>query len=246
MPQQLNKMRSRSNEIERRSYPFRVRANTDGTSQVLEGYAAVFERETVLIPKDAMWKGSPEVREVIEPGAFAKTLKNHDQRAFWNHNSDIILGRTHNRTLKLWEDDRGLGTEIKPPETNLVRDMVMAPIERGDVDQMSFGFSIVREARAENEDGSVTYTLKEVRLYEVSPVAIPAYPDTEIQISARSQERLDTLMEQRRLAANSAPGDDPLAHPDASAADSTPYVEPMLATQHLDIALRMRMQLEAE
>jgi phage head maturation protease len=68
--------------------------------------------------------------------------------------------------------------------------MVMSPIERGDVDQMSFGFRILDEAVLETK-GLITITLRELDLIEVSPVAIPAYTDTEIALSARSSDRIE-------------------------------------------------------
>ena len=184
--------RERSSAIELRSYPLEMKRRADGEEKAstLEGYAAVFNRETVLVPADAWYKGSPEIREKIERGAFKRSLTQSDQRAVWNHNTDVVLGRRKNGTLERSEDEHGLRTVITPPDTDLIRDMVMSPIERGDVDQMSFGFRILDEAVLETK-GLITITLRELDLIEVSPVAIPAYTDTEIALSARSSDRIE-------------------------------------------------------
>jgi len=124
-------------------------------------------------------------REQIAPGAFAEALKADDVRALWNHNPDYVLGRNTAGTLILSEDERGLAIEIIPPDTQLARDL-MTSIERGDVSQMSFAFSI-RGKEGQNwgkdEIGRVR-TLKNVRLYDVSPVTYPAYEQTEVAIRA--------------------------------------------------------------
>lgn len=241
--------------IERRSFPLlNLRQKNDtGEAPKLVGYAAVFNQETVLIPRDAMWAGSPEVREVIEPGAFTKTIAEGDIRAVWNHNTDIVLGRTRNKTLKLWEDANGLGNEIEPPATALVRDMVFSPIDRGDVDQMSIGFWIIREDEEKRDNGAIlVFRIKEVKLMEVSPVAIPAYPQT--SISARSMERIEDYFEefrQLRQAAESSPAPGQAAHPDGSEhLESTPadeHPETIVPappdTRHLDEDLFRRLDI---
>lgn len=152
-----------------------LRAEGEGEGRTLSGYAAVFNQLS-----EPMWG----MREKIRPGAFTKTLLEADIRAVWNHNADYVLGRTKNGSLNLREDERGLWVEIKPPETTWASDFVES-IRRGDVDQMSFGFETVRDFW-EGEEGRQIRTLVEVKLYEVSPVTFPAYPQTEI--SARALE----------------------------------------------------------
>lgn len=136
----------------------------------LAGYAAVFDEMS-----EEMWG----FREVIRAGAFAKSLGG-DVRALFNHNPDLILGRTKAKTLTLREDQRGLYIEILPPDTGFARDL-MASISRGDIDQMSFGFRTVKDAW-KDENGKVTRELLEVDVFDVSPVTFPAYPTTEIAV----------------------------------------------------------------
>jgi HK97 family phage prohead protease len=177
---------------------------------VLIGYAAVFDSPTILIPANAMWDGSPEVREVIERGAFDKTLSDGgDCSAVWNHNTDIVLGRRGNGTVNLTPDEKGLKTEIFPPDTDYIADVALAPIIRGDVHQMSFCFQSIRSSFEEGDNFIVIHQY-EVRLLEVSPCTIPAYTDTEI--SARSLDKVKEFWQLRQTALQSAPGH--TAHPE--------------------------------
>jgi hypothetical protein len=140
----------------------------------LTGYAAVFNSETTI---------GGMFREVVKPGAFKKTIKDGaDVRALFNHDSNIVLGRTKNGTLKLVEDERGLKIDIDLPDTQQARDLYNQ-IQRGDIDQMSFGFSVVKDSwtRAQNETELPLRELRELRLFDVSPVTFPAYATTEVQ-----------------------------------------------------------------
>lgn len=146
-----------------------VRAAADGPTKI-GGHAAKF---------DSLSEDLGGFRERIAPGAFAATIKNSDIRALWNHDSNIVLGRNKSGTLRLSEDSAGLLWEADAPQTQLVRDMVLAPIERGDVSQCSFGFYTVNDKWAKM-DGEWIRTLLEVELFDVSPVTYPAYPSTDV------------------------------------------------------------------
>jgi len=142
---------------------------------VIVGHAALFD--TLSVPLYGF-------REKIQKGAFTESLKRGDDvRALFNHDETILLGRTKNRTLSLREDERGLAVEIFPPDTAAARD-VISLIERGDVDQMSFGFRIVKDHKEINEDGETIRTLIEVELFDVSPVTFPAYTATDVTLRA--------------------------------------------------------------
>lgn len=183
---------------------------SDGKSRLV-GYAAVFNQ---LSEDLGGW------RELIRPGAFAKTIRDgSDVRALWNHNPDYVLGRTKSGTLRLREDGHGLAIEIDPPDTTWARDLVET-IRRGDVDQMSFGFIPVRsEVKVidDHDDNgqprrSVIRELIEVRLFDVSPVTFPAYPQTEIGVRSAIAE-LNAAIERLKRLALAAPGR--AAHPEA-------------------------------
>ena len=165
-------LRQLSGSIEQRSYPMHeVRVDEKDGKPRMVGYAAVFDQLS-----DQLWG----FRERIRRGAFAKTLQEADVRALWNHDRNYVLGRTKSGTLRLWEDDHGLGVEIFPPDAVWARDL-LASMERGDVDQMSFSFEAVRENWS-TEDNTPVREVVEAKLYDVSPVTFPAYPQTNISV----------------------------------------------------------------
>jgi HK97 family phage prohead protease len=148
----------------------------------IEGYAAVF---------DVQSEDLGGFREVIRAGAFAKTVQEADVRALWNHSAEYPLGRTRAGTLDLAEDDQGLAFTIWPPDTQYARDLLVS-MRRGDVDQMSFGFEAIRDEWTEAPAGGLALRmLLEVRLYDVSPVTFPAYPQTSAEVRARVREFQD-------------------------------------------------------
>lgn len=144
----------------------------DGAPTKIAGHAAKF---------DSLSEDLGGFRERIAPGAFAKSIQSGDIRALWNHDANIVLGRNKSGTLRLSEDSAGLAFEVDAPDTQLVRDMVMAPIARGDVNQCSFGFYTIADKWAKL-DGDWVRTLLECELFDVSPVTYPAYPSTDVAV----------------------------------------------------------------
>ena len=82
------------------------------------------------------------------------------------------------------EDEKGLKVEITPPNTQWARDF-MESIKRGDVDQMSFGFDVLEDAWDKSKKIAIR-TLQKLKLFEVSPVTFPAYPQTSLQARAKA------------------------------------------------------------
>lgn len=170
-------------EIERRiadSGPLKIEKRGEADQQVLtiRGYAAVFGKYS---------NNLGGFREIIQPGAFSDVLEN-DVRALFNHDPNHVLGRTLSGTLRVFQDDVGLGYEVDLPDTQTARDLAVS-IERGDVSQSSFAFTIAQGGASWGEDDEVGYTRtisKVARLYDVSPVTYPAYPDA--SVAARSLE----------------------------------------------------------
>jgi uncharacterized protein len=181
--------RSKVKEIERRTFTVQdveARQADDGTMR-LRGYAAVFNDPSVPMP----------FTETIAPGAFRKTLsETPDVRLLINHEG-LPLARTKNGTLTLTEDDRGLFMDAVIADTSEGRDLYKL-VERGDVDQMSFAFRVIRQKY--NEDRSVR-TLTEVSLSDgdVSVVTYPAYPTTTVEARERLMQAIETLKEGRAL-----------------------------------------------
>lgn len=154
-----------------------TRAEGEEKAVAIDGYAAVFNSKTNI----GGW-----FDEVIEPGAFSRSLSdNGDIRALFNHNWDNVLGRTKSQTLELKEDEKGLNFKVELPDTSVARDLTIS-MERGDINQCSFGFFITDEEQNYNVEPALR-TIKEVELFEISIVSIPAYDDTEASL-VRSKE----------------------------------------------------------
>lgn len=146
---------------------------------IIEGYFSVFGALYTI------WDNN---QETIAKGAFSDCL-NDDVRALWNHNVDIVLGRTTNLTLQLREDDKGLYGTIKINKKDSDAVNAYERVKRGDVNQCSFGFDIIDEETEIRDDNSILWTIKKVKLYEVSPCVFPAYEET--TVSARKRDFSD-------------------------------------------------------
>ena len=155
-----------------RSFERRFEVRAEGEKLKIEGYFAVFG------DKYEMWPGAVEE---IAPGAFATTIKSDDIRALINHDTTLVLGRNTAGTLELREDEHGLwgSIEINPKDSDAMN--AHARVERGDVNQCSIGMDILEEVTDYLEDGSVHWTIKSVKLYEVSICTFPAYEETSVE-----------------------------------------------------------------
>lgn len=154
----------------------------------IEGYFSVFNSEYPL------WEGASEI---VKPGAFTNSVSG-DVRALINHDSSLVLGRTKTGTLTLRQDERGLWGSIRINRDDVDAMNLYARVQRGDVDQCSFGFDIKRETFVDLGDGKCRWEIEEVDpLYEVSVCTFPAY--TETSVSARKQDLAE--IEKRRAEA---------------------------------------------
>ena len=169
-----------------RSVPVSFQTRNDETGPVIAGYFAVFNNPTEL------WPGCIEQ---IAPGAFTSSL-NGDVRALIDHDTRLVIGRTVVGTLTLREDATGLYGEIKINEHDSDAMNLYARVQRGDVSQCSFGFDIVAEDYVVSPDGQTcTWTIREVKLYEVSVVTFPAYEATSVE--ARNADAAASLKSTR-------------------------------------------------
>lgn len=126
-------------------------------------------------------------REKFARGAFDDVMDN-DVVALLNHNIDKVLARTISKTLELWTDDDGLNYRFEAPDTTAGRDLVVS-LQRGDIQHSSFSFTISDEKwERDDDDGEIRTVLKVKRLYDVSPVVFPAYPQSVSEISKRSYD----------------------------------------------------------
>ena len=155
-----------------RSTPQQFRTRDDGDDLIIEGYFAVFDSPYVL------WDGATEIGK---PGAFAGCLSG-DIRSLIDHDTRLVLGRTKAGTLTLREDARGLYGTIKINRDDADAMSLYARVQRGDVDQCSFGFDIEEETFVDLGGGQCRWEINKVNpLYEVSVVTYPAYEETAVK-----------------------------------------------------------------
>lgn len=126
-------------------------------------------------------------RERIAPGAFKRTLKEADVRALYNHDPNYVLGRNKAGTLNLKEDDKGLYFEVALPDTTYAKDLKES-VKRGDINQNSFGFMVIKDDWKYRDDGTAERTIQEARLFDVSVVTYPAYEETDVKLRSALEE----------------------------------------------------------
>lgn len=166
-------------KIEKRTCKVSLRA-ADGEDRKLTGMAIVYDKKS-----DDMG-----FVEIVKRGAATSALKKSDIRALYGHNSDSLLplGRTSAGTLRAKETKAGVEIEIDPPDTQFARDL-MTSIDRGDIQDMSFAFS-VKDDIWETKDGKDIRTITKIdELFDVSFVSYPAYPDTTVALRNLEQHR---------------------------------------------------------
>ena len=144
--------------------------------KIISGYFIVFDTETELYPG---------VREEVSPDALVG-VDLSDVKALIDHDTAKVLGRTKANTLSLSVDSKGLYGEIIVNESDQEAMNLYSRVQRGDVDQCSFGFEILNEEMIQNSDGTVKFIIKSINLYEVSVVTFPAYQETAAE--ARSKQ----------------------------------------------------------
>jgi len=166
----------------------------DKKQRTLIGHAAVFNTYADI----GRWE------ERILPGAFSDAIGRDDVRALFNHEPNLILARNNSKvqTFRMHEDERGLAVEIDIPDTQLGRDLEYH-VERGDIDQMSFAFSVnnkdenyVKWIRSDDKDiKDKRDIIKVSKLWDVSPVTYPAFDTTDISVRSYEEwkKRTDTV-----------------------------------------------------
>jgi len=153
-----------------------LRVSSADEENFIEGHAAVFDSWSETLG------GIFPFKEKVKRGAFTNSLEKDDIRALFNHDPNYVLGRNKAGTLQLKEDEHGLFVKIFPPQTAWAKDL-RTSISRGDINQMSFGFT-VEEDEWRYEDGYDVRELRKVKLFDVSPVTFPAYTATDVGVRA--------------------------------------------------------------
>ncbi|MCQ2317062.1 MAG: HK97 family phage prohead protease [Bacteroidales bacterium] len=165
-----------NSEMRRGQHATEYRAAEENGERYIEGYFSVFNSNYDL------WPGATES---VDSHAFDGALAD-DIRALINHDTTQVLGRNKSGTLELRTDERGLWGRIHINNADQDAVNLYERVKRGDVDQCSFGFDILDEETEYRDDGTVHWTIKSVKLYEVSVCTFPAYKDT--SVSARKAD----------------------------------------------------------
>lgn len=161
-------------------FEWRDSGNPDSPNETtLRGYAAKF---------NSLSEDLGGFRELLEPGAFRSALRlKPDVRLLINHDG-LPLARTASGTMDLREDPTGLHVFARLDKNDPDVSSLRVKMHRGDVDQMSFAFSLRDDGGddwAVAEDGTVVRTIRADGvdgLYDVSVVTFPAYPQTTVNI----------------------------------------------------------------
>lgn len=163
----MNNIEKRFHKENTQKRKFETRIEADKEARTITGYAAIYNSD------------SEDLGGFIErmaPSSFDGRLQD-DVRVLFNHDNNLVLGRTISGTATLEVDEKGLKYTCQLPDTSYAKDLIEL-MERGDVTQSSFAFTIEDESWEERADGMLIRTVKKVgQLYDVSPVTYPAYTE---------------------------------------------------------------------
>jgi HK97 family phage prohead protease len=209
-------------QVEKRTLPIdgvEWRESGAGEGQMtVRGHASVYDRMSLDLGG---------FREKIAKGAFTKALdRNPDVHALWDHDTKFVLARTKNKTLELREDPVGLHFWARVADTSYAKDLRVL-MERGDVDQASFAFTVEREEWEIDEDENVTRTILEVAdLYDVTVTASGAYPQTDTSLVRNLRSRMKSAIDAGELPAEAErslqDAEKEIAAPEVPAGESVP------------------------
>lgn len=169
-----------------------IRKNeNDETKLSVVGYVVKFNERSQLL--------YDEFYEKVARGAFSKSLEDNTIKALWDHNTNLVLGSTRSKTLRLKEDDTGLYFELDLPNNEIGKNAYES-ITRGDVDGVSFGFFVRDDGWEYKKDEDVyERTLLDIDLREISPTPFPAYENSEVNKRSILLEMNIKTKEQRKL-----------------------------------------------
>lgn len=178
--------------MERRYVDFSQVTLRESTGRFV-GHAAVFnERTAIGDPNDwGFW-------EQISPRAFDRALsEQHDVRFLVDHDPSRLLARTASGTMQLSKDKRGLRVEADIADTTIGKD-VKVLLDRGDLSQMSFAFTVEDDEWKRQKDGTQLRTIEDLDLFDVSVVTFPAYESTDASLRSMVEKAgFDNIRQQR-------------------------------------------------
>jgi len=160
----------------------------EGDALTLSGYAAVF---------DQLSQNLGGFVERVAPTAFDETLSRSQRNVLgsWNHNLDTLLATTDSGTLSIATDERGLfyGMTLDPTDPDALR--VSAKVRSGKARGSSFSFAVRSDDWTTTDQGFPLRTLEDVVLYELGPVASPAYLQTQDEGAAVALRSLSQFVD---------------------------------------------------
>lgn len=160
--------------MELRFSEFSVEKNEETGELLVRGYVNEIGKYSHLLG------GRKQFRERIMPGAFQKALDRGNEIHFLaEHDANRILASTRNGSLTLKEDNIGLYMEARISPTTYGKDYYTL-IHDGILRNMSFGFLPVQDEWQKKNDGTYTRDVSDLKLFEVSVVTNPAYPQSTI------------------------------------------------------------------
>jgi uncharacterized protein len=143
----------------------------DAESRKVSGYAAVFNKDS---------ENLGGFIERIAPGAFDDVLKD-DAVALLNHDQNLVLAR-NGVTMNLSVDSKGLKYEFDAPDTTAGNDL-LENLRLKNISKSSFAFNVKTDKWESRKEAPDLRTIEKMsRLFDVSPVTYPAYPDTTVAL----------------------------------------------------------------
>jgi len=178
-------------------FGFELKQDSITDDGVFEGYASTFG-------------GEPDsYGDIVMPGAFSKTLAEGGKTGFgvamlWQHDSRKPLGVW----LSLIEDKKGLAVQGQLARTQLGQE-ARELMKMGALKGLSFGYDVIDSAREINDDDQRIRYLKELALWEVSPVTFPANTRSNITVvkaieEASTERELETALREAGLSKKTA------------------------------------------
>lgn len=172
-------------------------AQSDDDQMIVEGYAAVFNSETMLW--ESPYSGY-RYMEKIDAGAFDGAKMDRTVFKYNHRDNGLVLASAVNGTLTMLTDDRGLKIRASIAPTTTGKDLYTL-IKRGDLNKMSFAFT-VKESTDTDDRASKVY-LRTINgfdeIFDVSVVDFPAYDDTSIEARDASESEFYRKLDEKML-----------------------------------------------
>jgi HK97 family phage prohead protease len=140
-------------------------------SRDIHGTAIVFNEKTLI---------GGRFYELIIPDAISLKLLKQDIRCLFNHDQNLIIGRTTSGTLKLTKTNSALEYDVTVPNTHTGNDL-LENLRLKNITGSSFTFVVDEDGDIWSKlpNGKSLRTITKIKfLYDVSPVTFPAYPTT--------------------------------------------------------------------